>query len=121
MQEPNKFMVEEFISINLCYSSSPRQLLEATIRCAAGSTALQTLDLARAELHWDLPEDVRLGVWNKALKDAAAYVLHDGDRLEICRPLRVDPMTARRERFKTQGARSAGLFAQRRPGAKPGY
>jgi putative ubiquitin-RnfH superfamily antitoxin RatB of RatAB toxin-antitoxin module len=47
--------------------------------------------------------------------------LQDGDRLEVYRPLRVDPKVARRERFKGQGARTAGLFAKRRPGAKPGY
>jgi uncharacterized protein len=28
---------------------------------------------------------------------------------------------ARRERFAKQGARTSGLFAQRRPGAKSGY
>jgi len=41
--------------------------------------------------------------------------------VEIWRPLRVDPKLARRERFGRQGARSAGLFAKRRPGSKPGY
>jgi len=39
----------------------------------------------------------------------------------LWRPLRVDPKLARRERFGQQGARAAGLFARRRPGAKPGY
>jgi putative ubiquitin-RnfH superfamily antitoxin RatB of RatAB toxin-antitoxin module len=114
-------MAEKWIAISLCYSPVPRQLLEKQIECVAGKTATQMLDFARTELCWDMPGDVRLGVWNKALKDSATYVLQDGDRLEIYRTLRVDPMTARRERFKTQGARSAGLFAQRRPGAKPGY
>ena len=47
--------------------------------------------------------------------------LRDRDRVEIARPLRVDPKLARRERFQRQGSRAAGLFAQRRPGAKPGY
>jgi putative ubiquitin-RnfH superfamily antitoxin RatB of RatAB toxin-antitoxin module len=48
-------------------------------------------------------------------------VLRDGDRLELLRPLRVDPKVARRERFTGQGARSAGLFAKRRPNSKAGY
>ena len=114
-------MAEASISITWCYSPAPRQLLEAELRCPAGSTAAQAWDLVQAELNWELPKNARLGVWNKAIKDASLCVLQEGDRLEIYRPLRVDPMTARRERFKTQGARSAGLFAQRRPGAKPGY
>jgi hypothetical protein len=41
--------------------------------------------------------------------------------VEIYRPLRVDPKVARRERFKKQGARTAGLFASRRSNAKSGY
>ena len=47
--------------------------------------------------------------------------VRDGDRVEIYRDLKVDPKVARRERFRKQGARATGLFAQRRPGAKPGY
>jgi putative ubiquitin-RnfH superfamily antitoxin RatB of RatAB toxin-antitoxin module len=41
--------------------------------------------------------------------------------VEIYRPLRVDPKVARRERFVKQGARTAGLFVKKRPGAKAGY
>ena len=40
---------------------------------------------------------------------------------EFYRALVVDPKVARRERFQKQGARSAGLFARRRAGAKQGY
>jgi putative ubiquitin-RnfH superfamily antitoxin RatB of RatAB toxin-antitoxin module len=48
-------------------------------------------------------------------------VLRDLDRIEIYRPLTVDPKVARRERFEKQGTSRAGLFSKRRPGAKPGY
>ncbi len=41
--------------------------------------------------------------------------LQAGDQLSLCRPLRVDPKTARRQRFAAQGTRRAGLFAARRP------
>jgi RnfH family Ubiquitin len=60
-----------------------------------------------------------VSIWGRSV--APAEVLRNGDRLELCRPLRVDPKTARRERFRSQGARSAGLFKSRRPGAKAGY
>jgi uncharacterized protein len=60
-----------------------------------------------------------VGVWGKKMH--GGELLSSGDRLEIYRPLRVDPKVARRERFKKQGAKSAGLFALRRPGAKAGY
>jgi putative ubiquitin-RnfH superfamily antitoxin RatB of RatAB toxin-antitoxin module len=60
-----------------------------------------------------------LGIWGR--KVALTHPLRDQDRLEIYRPLRVDPKVARRERFVRQGARTAGLFTKKRPGAKAGY
>lgn len=59
------------------------------------------------------------GVWGRAVKWDDC--LKDGDRLELCRNLLVDPKVARRERFARQGARGTGLFAKRRAGAKAGY
>ncbi len=59
-------------------------------------------------------------VWGRAV--GMDYVLQQGDRLELVRDLRVDPMTARRERFAKQGAKKkAGLFKTKRVGAKAGY
>ena len=64
-------------------------------------------------------QDWQTAVWGKPVE--LTHVLKDGDRLEVLRPLRVDPKVARRERFQKQGAKTAGLFAKRRVGAKPGY
>jgi sulfur carrier protein len=114
-------MADDAIAVAVFYSPAPRQMVQQWLRLPVGAKAQAAGELAAVTAGWTLPTDVRYGIWNKALKDAAGHVLQDGDRLEIYRPLRVDPMAARRERFKTQGARSAGLFAQRRPGAKPGY
>ncbi|WP_311221235.1 MULTISPECIES: RnfH family protein [unclassified Acidovorax] len=67
------------------------------------------------------PADERFSssVWGRVVPHAQA--LRDLDRVEWCRSLLVDPKVARRERFARQGARTAGLFADRRPGAKAGY
>ena len=62
---------------------------------------------------------LQTGVWGRKL--APDHVLRDGDRVELYRPLKVDPKLARRERFKGQGAGRTGLFAKRRAGAKSGY
>ena len=59
------------------------------------------------------------GIWGRAVMPD--QVLQQGDRIELCRPLQVDPKVARRERFARQGARGTGLFAKRRSGGKPGY
>jgi sulfur carrier protein len=68
---------------------------------------------AQSSLDW------QTAVWGKPVEPS--HLLKDGDRLEVLRPLRVDPKVARRERFQKQGAKTAGLFAKRRVGAKPGY
>ena len=63
--------------------------------------------------------DLGTGIWGKRVP--VSHLLLDGNRLELYRPLTVDPKVARRERFVRQGAKSAGLFAKRRAGAKAGY
>jgi putative ubiquitin-RnfH superfamily antitoxin RatB of RatAB toxin-antitoxin module len=62
---------------------------------------------------------VQVGVWGR--KAELEQVLRNHDRVELYRPLRVDPKVARRERFARQGVRTTGLFAKRRAGSKPGY
>lgn len=60
-----------------------------------------------------------VGVWGR--RSTLDHVLRHLDRVEIYRPLTVDPKVARRERFVKQGARTAGLFEKKRPGAAAGY
>jgi putative ubiquitin-RnfH superfamily antitoxin RatB of RatAB toxin-antitoxin module len=43
------------------------------------------------------------------------------DRVELYRPLTVDPKVARRQRFKRQGKGRTGLFANRKSGSAAGY
>lgn len=103
------------ITVTVAWSPGPRQVESRRLQLPAGST----LAAALAAAGLDEPAPGLLGVWGR--KAEVGQMLRDGDRVEVYRPLRVDPKRARRERFGRQGARSAGLFAQRRPGAKPGY
>jgi uncharacterized protein len=107
--------------ITVAHCLAPRQVQEYQIDLPEGARASQALQACAIGL-----QDAQhgspgwlLGIWGRRCTPATA--LQDGDRLEVYRPLRVDPKVARRERFKGQGARTAGLFAKRRPGAKPGY
>ena len=63
--------------------------------------------------------NLSLGIWGRSC--AADQVLSDQDRVEIYRSLRVDPKVARRERFRGQGVKRAGLFSKKREGGKAGY
>ncbi len=110
----------DFITVRVVYSPAPRQLLETALTLPQGAQVRQALDvLALDPCFADRSEEGGYGIWNKKVR--TSHVLQDHDRLEIYRPLRVDPKVARCERFKKQGAKSAGLFAKRRPGAKAGY
>lgn len=55
--------------------------------------------------------DADAGIWGRARPPQT--LLADGDRVEVYRVLRVDPKTARRERFRQQGKRGTGLFARK--------
>jgi putative ubiquitin-RnfH superfamily antitoxin RatB of RatAB toxin-antitoxin module len=108
------------VRIILARSLGPRQVQEWTVDLPPGATVGEALR-AGGCLDPDglSPPDLLVGVWGKRCELSAP--LREGDRVEIYRGLRVDPKLARRERFKGQGVRRAGLFAKRRPGAKPGY
>lgn len=109
------------IEIVVTYSPAAREVCELPLRVPAGTTlaqALQASELAQRFADLDLAH-APVGIWGR--KAGREQVLRDQDRVEVYRPLRVDPKVARRERFANQGARTAGLFAKRRAGAKAGY
>ena len=109
------------LRVTLVYSEAARQTTEINLLLPAASTlqqALQASGLLARYPALDAP-DVDVGVWGKVV--AVGHILQDLDRVEIYRPLTVDPKVARRTRFKGQGARTTGLFSQKRQGAKAGY
>lgn len=115
-------VIEAQIAVTVVYSAKPRAVVERVLLLPQGCTVAQAL---RASGLLDGAEQDSLtaagqGVWGR--KVPLTHLLKDQDRLEIYRPLTVDPKVARRERFVGQGAKkAAGLFAQRRAGAKAGY
>jgi putative ubiquitin-RnfH superfamily antitoxin RatB of RatAB toxin-antitoxin module len=107
--------------VSVVYSPKAREVNEVALLLTPPCTVLQALQ--KSGLLVSHPEidnhDALIGVWgHKAKLDQC---LSDHDRVEIYRPLRVDPKVARRERFVSQGSRGAGLFVKKRPGAKTGY
>jgi len=105
------------LRVTVSASLAPREVCEWPLVLPAGATlaeALQAAGLDRAQL-----SGLSVGIWGR--ESPLQAPLSDGDRVECCRPLMVDPKVARRQRFARQGARTAGLFSARRPGAKPGY
>jgi putative ubiquitin-RnfH superfamily antitoxin RatB of RatAB toxin-antitoxin module len=103
------------------YSPAPREVHEWPVVLAPGSTVLQALQacgLQAAFPDLDLHSAIA-GVWGR--KARLEQVVREGDRVEIYRPLKVDPKLARRERFRKQGVRAAGLFARKENGTRRDY
>lgn len=66
-----------------------------------GSTLAQALD--DEEVRAVCPalqsaEPPAVGVWSKVVTEPSAYILQEGDRVEIYRPLIIDPKEARKAR-----------------------
>lgn len=111
----------ERLRLTIVHSAAPRKVREWVLELPQGATVLQALQASGIAAEFpslDL-NAAAVGVWGR--KVGADHPLRDGDRVEVYRGLLVDPKVARRERFRSQGSRAAGLFAKKRPGAKPGY
>lgn len=106
------------VRVIVAYSPAPRLVEEKVLELPEGATVLQALDACGLASALEDPR-VSVAVWGR--KAGAHQPLRARDRVEVLRPLKVDPKVARRERFRKQGARAAGLFARKRAGAKPGY
>ena len=117
----DEFQTPQAMSVTIVFSPEPRDVREWVVRVPMGRLVSDVLSLCA--VHWGVPvvelDAMDVGVWGKRV--SVDQPLREGDRLEIYRPLRVDPKVARRERFVRQGAKSAGLFASRRAGGKAGY
>ena len=109
------------IAVSIVFSAQPRQVRECNLLLAAGTTVGQALAESGILVGPDAAQvaELECGVWGR--KVPLSHVLRDADRIELYRPLVVDPKEARRLRFAGQGAKTAGLFQKKRRGAKAGY
>ncbi len=98
------------VTVIVCVA--PREVREWALQLPLGACVRDALKACGVEAE-------SAGVWGRPAN--LDLELKPDDRVEVYRPLQVDPKVARRERFARQGARSTGLFARRRPGAKSGY
>lgn len=86
-----------------------QRIVELTV--PEGSTPRQAVALARLEEHFpDVPPETfaqaDLGIFGKVVRDPAGQALREGDRVEVYRPLKVDPKAARAARAARAGKKS---------------
>jgi len=86
------------IRVEIAYSPSAGQVQRIALTFPDGATVAQALERSG----WTISADLRIGVWGRlrALSDT----LRDRDRVELYRPLTVDPKEARRQRYRSHRA-----------------
>lgn len=109
------------LHVSVSASCQPGQVDEWVLQLPGGASVADALatSVAAGYLAQGAASHGVCGIWGRVVTPAEG--LRDGDRVELYRPLTVDPKVARRERFASQGARTTGLFARQRPGGKAGY
>lgn len=108
------------MTVTVVVCQAPRRVSEHLLQLQTGATIADALmAVLGASGYAHAAHELLCGIWGRQLP--LQHPLSAGDRIEVYRPLLVDPKLARRQRFKRQGARAAGLFAAKRPGAKSGY
>lgn len=88
------------LSVEVVYAERGRQLLRQ-IEVGPGTTALEAV--RKADLGAEFPDlrpaDAGIAVWGRIVE--AGEVLRHGDRVEVLRPLQIDPRDARRTLAQT--------------------
>lgn len=87
------------IAVQVAYARPERQLV-LDVQVPAGTTAREAVRLSAIASHFpDIdPEEAPLGIYGRAVEGSEP--LRPGDRVEIYRPLEIDPREARRQRAR---------------------
>jgi uncharacterized protein len=99
------------MQVTVAHSPAAREIVEWEVTVPPGATvrdAIEASGLAQLRPGFDW-RSAGAGIWGR--KASGDHVVREGDRIEVYRPLQVDPKVARRERFQRQGGRG-GLFAR---------
>ena len=95
----------DLISVEVALAFPEEQHL-VRLRVPKGASIKRAIEMSNIfnKFH-EVPDDVRrlehgVGIFGKEVKDPASYDLKNGDRIEIYRPLTIDPKEARFKRVK---------------------
>jgi len=89
------------LHVEVVYAPDARQVERVALRLPSGATVADALEASGlpARHGWADLAALRCGVWMKP--QAMDTVLRDRDRVEVYRPLKVDPKEARRQRYRS--------------------
>ncbi len=95
---------DTLIDVEVVYCPQPHVIDITPLRLRAGTPAAEALAASGVLRRHGLQAGVlQMGIWGRAC--SAEQALRDRDRLELYRPLQVDPKEARRLRYKGKHGR----------------
>lgn len=104
--------------VEVVYCPRPGQVDTVTLQLPAGAVLADALQASGLlQRHGLRLEGLTAGIWSRARPHDS--LLREDDRVEIYRPLTVDPKEARRLRYKRQRDDAAGQAAGRPAGGTP--
>lgn len=99
---------ESRIHVEVVYCAAPGHADLVQLHLPPGTTLADALQASGLLQRHALETDgLSAGVWGRV--HALDGVLRDRDRVEIYRPLQVDPKEARRQRYRHQRLKTAGV------------
>ena len=103
------------IQVEVVCALAPHQIESWQLSLADGATAIQALRASALALTHDsaLLDSLQIGIWGRACRPETP--LRDGDRVELYRPLQVDPKEARRQRHRQDGVKKKATQRQVSP------
>lgn len=101
------------LRIEVVYSPTAGMADQVSLKLPAGASVMQALQASGLlDRHPTLASmELVLGVWGR--KVTADTVLRDRDRVEVYRPLTVDPKEARRLRYRGQARQPKAVIRRR--------
>lgn len=98
------------VAVEVLYCAHPGHADSVPLRLPPGSTVQQAVQASGLLARYGLQaEGLKVGIWSRL--QPPHTVLRDRDRVEIYRPLRVDPKEARRQRYGLHKARLRAVTA----------
>ena len=98
---------EDGMRVEVVYCAAPGQTDLVQLQLPPGATLADALRASGLlQRHSLETEGLSAGVWGRI--QALDGLLRDRDRVEIYRPLQVDPKEARRQRYRHQRLKAAG-------------
>ena len=101
--------MSELISVEVAYALPNKQLIKA-LEVPRGTSAIEAVRLSGIDADFEelsLDQSLQLGIFGKVVKGERA--LQAGERVEIYRPLQVDPKEVRKRRAaEAKERRAAG-------------